>query len=266
MNRFNLIIILGVTGTGKSLLASRYIASHPEARLIDSLKLHEASPAVISAFLSAENISELSECKTLIIDEVPDSLYFDALYGILSYRINKKKNVIILSQSICVVEKITDLEKMDSVSDISGIQFSLAKDSNLEFFCSCLGIMQTIRSDRPLELNLWKGREPSIIEEQDQHLTIPTEDWNELLGNSSFWELLEQSNLQSLVMNEAGESMKNGTVAWAVAENYLKAFIHDRQLPQHLRDSFSEILLWIDSEDKSSYQLGINFISSTCQE
>ena len=266
MNRFNFITILGVTGTGKSLLASRYIASHPEARLIDSLKLHEASPAVISAFLSAENISELSECKTLIIDEVPDSLYFDALYGILSYRINKKKNVIILSQSICFVEKITDLEKMDSVSDISGIQFSLTKDSNLEFFCSCLGIMQTIRWDRPIELNLWKKRGLSIIEEQERHLTILPEDWNRLFSNYSFWELLEQSNLRCLAMNEAGEEMENGTVAWAIAENYLKSFSRERQLPQQFKDSLSEVLLWVDSEDKSSYQLGINFISSTCQE
>lgn len=37
MNLFNIIIIVGYSGTGKSLLANHYIASHPKAYLVDSL-------------------------------------------------------------------------------------------------------------------------------------------------------------------------------------------------------------------------------------
>lgn len=261
MNKFNLIVIIGTTGTGKSLLASHYIACYPKARLVDSIKLYEASSAVVSAFLSTDNTAGLAECDTLIIDEIPASPCLDTLSDILAYRIGQEKNTIILSQDKRNVEKLIDFEK---VGCCDGTLLLLTKDADLELLCSYLSIMQGIRSDRFLELNLWKWREQSNcgFDEQEQNLSICPEQWNELLNNYSFWQLLRQSDLQCLVMSEASENMENGTVDWAIAEKYLKALIQDVRLPQRLRDTFSEVLLWVDSEHKDSYQLGINFISS----
>lgn len=262
MNRFSNIIIIGVTGTGKSLLASQYIASHPEARLVDSLKLCKASLSDISSFYSSENISDLAQCDTLVIDEVPASSFLDALSRIVAYRLRSEKNIVILSQGIANVERL--FASLKCISSNDGVLLYLTKDTDIDLLCTCLGIMQIIRSDRPLELNLWKRDSlgNTFVLEQNLKVSLPPKQWNELVKNDSFWQLIEQSHLQSRALNCDDENMENGAVEWLAAANFLNKFLQDEQLPQLLRDSFAKVLSWGGSKSMVNYQLGLNFISS----
>ena len=265
MNLFNIIIIVGYSGTGKSLLANHYIASHPKAYLVDSLKLYEASPTVISAFQSIRNIDEMANCDTLIIDEIPSSPCLETLSNVLSHRIRHKRNTVILSQSTHNVERIFDLGKWNR---LRGTLLTLTKDTDVDAFCLYLDIMLKVRSDRPLELNLWKWGNSikSIVDEQEQHISLSSEDWNVLLNKPLFWQLLGKSNLQSLVMNEAGEDMENGAVDWSVANEYLGTFTQDKDISQRLKESFIKILSWVDEPSENDYLLGLNFIKANAAD
>lgn len=260
MNRFNLIIIIGVTGTGKSLFASNYLASHPQARLIDSLKLYEASPKVTSAFFSTDNLFELMNCDTLLLDEVPEGSFLTSVSKILKYRILHEKKTVILSQCKANIDKILNSTQ---VTEIMGSLIQLEKSTNLEELCSVVEVMLSIRTDRPLYFNLWQKESPELITEQEQHLSIEPEEWNLLLNKLVFWELILQSNLQSLVMSENGENMKNGTVGWPFAKHLLNKLVLDVQLPKNIKDNFKEVLAWVDEQATGIYELGINFISSS---
>lgn len=264
MNRFNIIIIIGVTGTGKSLLAARYLASHPDARLIDSLELKKA-PAKVISFKSENNIRELANCDTLLIDELFEAPWLATIAEIFAYRAKHGKKTVILSQQKENVERIFNSVK---IIDEPGVLLYLGKDTDIQMICSFLDLLLSIRSDCPLVFKLWCKEDPSMPfwDEQEQHLAIAPEEWNLLLDYSAFWELVLQSNMQSLVIGESGEIMKNGSVGWAIAKSILKRLVSDMQLSHKMKESLNKILTWVDENATGHYELGINFISSNTVE
>lgn len=255
MNKFNNIIITGSTGSGKSMLASIYMASHPQTRLIDGLRLNGPDSDI------SGNRDELEECHTLIVDEIPYPPC-RLLSEILKSRIRNGKNNIILTQG---TENIEHLNSEDNAEGISaaGILLTLSHGADLEALCSCIGIMLSIRSDRPLEFNLWKHGTGTYLEEQDHNLSVAPREWNSLISHSLFWEFLLLSNLQCLAENDRGEDMENGSVSWDSAKKYLEKFIQDAGIPEQLKNTFKEILSWVNAPSSDKYELGINFISSS---
>lgn len=249
MNKFNNIIIIGTTGSGKSMLAGIYLESHPEATLIDSLHIGNKI---------SERMNEFTECDTLIIDEIPIPPC-QILSDILKFRImNEKKNVI-LTQSTRDISNLIS-EDINPV----GTLLTLIYGADLKAFSSFLDIMLRIRSDRPIWFNLWKRRtnDKICIEKQNRNLTLDQEEWNSLLNDISFWKMVLFSDLQCLVMSDNGEDTENGRINWNLARQYLEKLSNNDNTSPKLKKSFREILSWVDTASITEYQLGINFISS----
>lgn len=255
MNKFNNIIITGSTGSGKSMLAGIYMAFHPQARLIDGLRLNDLNNDI------SDNRDELEECQTLIVDEIPYPPC-RLLSEILKSRIRNGKNNIILTQGTENIEHLNSEDNAEGVS-AAGILLTLSYGADLEALCSCIGIMLSIRSDRPLEFNLWKHGTGTYLEEHDHNLSVAPQEWNNLINHSLFWELLLLSNLQCLAKSDSGEDMENRSVSWDSAKKYLEEFIQDASIPEKLKNTLKEILSWVNAPSSDKYELGINFSSST---